>query len=183
MIGFRLTKQIFTVLTVVIVLGLVGIGLPNPYGEAQASTLSGRVIDTEGEPIAEASIALLYVKVAENGEMDMLFDRSQYPFLRQTPAHRHPHFDEEAVPHQDQLPEQPPFLESKTDSEGRFTFTDIATGMVQLMVLPIEKEPVLQNFKPAPDIQSIRFGKVTFHPHDFSSFHRLVPSRLLSSPT
>ena len=170
MTGFRLTKQIFTVLTVVIVFGLVGVGLPNPYGEAQASTLSGRVMDTKGEPIAEASIALLYVKVSENGEMDTLFDRSLYPFLRQRPAHRHRHFDGEEAPHQDQLSEHPPFLESKTDLEGRFTFTDIATGMVQLMVLPMEKEPVPQNFKPAPDIQSIRFGKVTFQPHDFSFF-------------
>ena len=55
--------------------------------EAQPATLSGRVIGTNGEPIAQASIALLYVKAAENGQMDTLYDRSLYPFLRQQPAH------------------------------------------------------------------------------------------------
>ena len=64
----------------------------------------------------------------------------------------------------------PPFFKSETDSEGRFTFTGIATGMVQLMVLPMENDPAPQNVKPVPEIQTIKFGEVTFHPHDFSFF-------------
>lgn len=172
MIGFPFTKQIFILLTAVIALGFAVVY--QSAAEAQPSTLSGRVIGTKGEPIAEASIALLYVKVAENGEMETLFDRSLYPFLRQQPAHLPPEF-EGKIPDNKERQAQPPFLESKTDSEGRFTFADIATGMVQLMVLPIENDlttphPVPQNVKPVPEIQTIKFGEVTFHPHDFSFF-------------
>ena len=167
MTGFRFTKQIFIVLTAVIVLGLSGVY--QSAAEAQPATLSGRVIGTNGEPIAEAPIALLYVKATENGEMDTLYDRSLYPFLRQQPAH----FPEEfrgKTPDEAELQARPPFLKSETDSEGRFTFTDIATGMMQLMVLPIESDPAPQNVKPVPEIQTIKFGEMTFHPHDFSFF-------------
>ena len=161
------TKQFFILLTVVIVLGFVVI-YQSP-AEAEPATLSGRVIGTNGEPIAEASIVLLYVKAAEKGQMDTLYDRSLYPFLRQQPAH----FPAELrgkMPDEAERQARPPFLESKTDSEGQFIFTDIAAGMVQLMVLPIENDPAPQNVKPIPEIQTIKFGKVKFHPHDFSFF-------------
>ena len=167
MTGFFFTKQLFILLTAIIVSGFVVVY--QSAAEAQPSTLSGRVIGTNGEPIAQASIALLYVKAAENGEMDTLYDRSLYPFLRQQPAH----FREELrgkPPDEAELHARPPFLKSETDSEGRFTFTGIATGMVQLMVLPMEDDPAPQNVKPVPEIQTIKFGKVTFHPHDFSFF-------------
>ena len=167
MTGFRFTKQIFIVLTAVIVLGLLGIY--QSAAEAQPATLSGRVIGINGEPLTEAAIALLYVKATENGAMDTLYDRSLYPFLRQQPAH----FSEELrgkTPDEAKLRERPSFLKSETDSEGRFTFTGIATGMVQLMVLPMENDPAPQNVKPVPEIQTIKFGEVTFHPHDFSFF-------------
>ena len=122
MTGFRLTKQIFTVLTVVI--GLM-IAAHQGIAEEQPSTLSGRVINTKGEPIAEASIVLLYVRTAGNGDIDTLYDRSLYPFLHQRPAH----FSQEPgrkLPDEAELQAHPPFLESKTDSEGRFTFTGIS---------------------------------------------------------
>ena len=167
MTGFFFTKQFFIVLTAVIVSGFAVIY--QSAAEAQPATLSGRVIGTNGEPIAEASIALLYVKAAENGEMDTLYDRSLYPFLRQRPGH----FPEELrgkTPDGAELRERPPFLKSETDSEGRFTFTGIAARMVQLMVLPMENDPAPQNVKPVPEIQTIKFGEVTFHPHDFSFF-------------
>ncbi len=172
MIRFLFTKSIFTMLVAVIVFGLA-VGYQSA-AEEQLSTLSGRVVSTKGKPLAEASIALLYVKIAENGAVDTLFDRSQYPFLRQEPVHRPRQFNGK-VPNQDEIPEHPPFLKSKTDSEGQFTFTGIATGMVQLMVLPKEKGPespraTPQNLKPVPEIQTIKFGEVTFHPHEFSFF-------------
>ena len=169
MTGFRLTKQIFIVLTVVI--GLM-IAAHQGIAEEQPSTLSGRVINTKGEPIAEASIVLLYVRTAGNGDIDTLYDRSLYPFLHQRPAH----FSQEPgrkLPDEAELQAHPPFLESKTDSEGRFTFTGIATGIVQVMVLPMEKDMALpnpQNPISVPEIQSIRYGKVTFHPFEFSPF-------------
>ena len=167
MTGFFFTKQIFIVLTAVIVSGFAVIY--QSTAEAQPSTLSGRVIGTKGEPLAEVSIALLYVEVSENGQMDTLYDRSLYPFLRQRPD-RFPEELRGKTPDEAELQARPPFLKSETDSEGQFTFTGIATGMVQLMVLPMEDDPAPQNVKPVPEIQTIKFGEVTFHPHDFSFF-------------
>lgn len=172
MTGFCITKPTFVFLTGLIVLGLA---VANQVAaEAQPSTLSGRVVNVKGEPIAEASIVLLYVRTAGNGDIDTLYDRSLYPFLHQRPAH----FPQEPggkPPDEAELRARPPFLESKTDSEGRFTFTGIATGIGQLMVLPMEKDPAIpppvpQNVKPLPEIQTVKFGKVTFHPHGFSFF-------------
>lgn len=172
MTGSCIARQTFIFLTGLIVLGLA---VANQVtAEAQLSTLSGRVVNVKGEPIAEASIVLLYVRTAGNGDIDTLYDRSLYPFLRQRPAH----FPQEPggkPPDEAELQMRPPFLQSETDSEGRFTFTGIATGIGQLMVLPMEKDPAIphpvpQNVKPLPEIQTVKFGKVTFHPHEFSFF-------------
>lgn len=169
MMSFASTKQIFTLLTVGI--GLI-IAAPQGIAEEQSSTLSGRVINIKGEPIAGAPIALLYVKIVKDGGADILYNRSLYPFLRQRPAH----FPQELrgkTSDEAKLQGHPPFLESKTDSEGRFTFTGIATQMAQLMVLPMENDtapPTPQNLKSVPEIQTVKFGEVTFHPHDFSFF-------------
>ena len=172
MTGFCITKQTFIFLTGLIVFGLA---VANQVAaEAQSSTLSGRVVNVKGEPLAEAPIVLLYVKTAGNGDIDTLYDRALYPFLRQTPAH-FPQEPSGNPPDEAELQVRPPFLQSETDSEGRFTFTGIATGIGQLMVLPMEKDPAIphpvpQNVKPLPEIQTVKFGKVTFHPHEFSFF-------------
>ena len=172
MIGFPFTKRIFIFLTVVIVLGFAVVY--QGAAEDQSSTLSGRVINAKGEPIAKVPIVLLYVKIPKNGEVDTLYDRSLYPFLRQMPDHLPPELRGE-IPDEEALQTRPPFLKSETDSEGRFTFIDIPAGKVQLMVLtmgkyPVTPPPVPQNVKPLPEIQTVKFGKVTFHPHEFSFF-------------
>ena len=171
MTGFCIARQTFIFLTGLIVLGFAV--ADQIAAEEQPSTLSGRVINTKGEPIAKASIVLLYVKVGENGEIDTLDDRARYPFLRQIPArHLPPEFRGE-ISDEAEMRMRPPFLKSETDSEGQFTFTGIATEMVQLMVLPMENDttpPTPQNSKPVWEIQTINFGQVKFHPHAFSFF-------------
>ena len=172
MTGFCITKRTFICLTGLIVLGLA---VANQVAaEEQPSTLTGRVVNVKGEPIAEAPIVLLYVKFGENGEIDTLDSRARYPFLRQIPArHLPPEFRGETSDAAE-MRMRPPFLKSETDSEGRFTFTGIAAEMGQLMVLPIENDttpPTPQNSQAAPKIQTIKFGQVKFHPHDFSYFH------------
>ena len=173
MTRFRITKQTFTLLTGLIVLGFAVVY--QGAAEEKTSSLSGRVINAKGEPIADAAIVLLYVKVGENGEIATLDNRARYPFLRQIPArHLPPEFKGETSK-DTEMRMRPPFLKSETDSEGRFTFTGIATEMVQLMVLPLENDPasprsIPQNITPAPEIQTVKFGKVAFHPRDFSYF-------------
>ena len=173
MSGFRFIKHTFILFMIVVVFGFMAV-VYKGAAEGKPSTLSGRVVGTNGEPIAEAPIVLLYVRTAGNGDIDTLYDRSLYPFLHQRPA-RFPQELRGKSPDEAELQARPPFLESKTDSEGRFTFTDIATGIGQIMVLAREKKtatphPIPQNVKLVPEIQTIKFGKVTFHPHDFSFF-------------
>ena len=54
---------------------------------------------------------------------------------------------------------------AETDSEGRFAFTKIAPGQTRLNVLrnPMTKSSPAQSSN--TEIQSIKFGKVTFYPH------------------
>ena len=82
MSGFRFIKHIFIVLMIVIVFGFMAV-VYKGAAEGKPSTLSGRVVGTNGEPIAEAPIVLLYVRTAGNGDIDTLYDRSLYPFLHQ----------------------------------------------------------------------------------------------------
>ena len=171
MTGFCIARQTFIFLTGFIVLGFAAAN--QVAAEAQLSTLSGRVINTNGEPIVKAPIVLLYVKVGENGEIDTLDNRARYPFLRQIPAHHLPPEFRGETSDEAKMRMHPPFLKSETDSEGQFTFTGIATEMVQLMVLPMENDttpPTPQNSKPVREIQTINFGQVKFHPHAFSFF-------------
>lgn len=171
MTGFCIARQTFILLMGFIVLGFA---VANQVAaEEQPSTLSGRVINTKGEPIAKAPIVLLYVKVGENGAIDTLDNRGRYPFLRQIPAHHLPPEFRGETSDEAKMRMRPPFLKSETDSDGQFTFTGIATEMVQLMVLPMENDTTPstpQNSKPAPEIQTIHFGQVKFHPHAFSFF-------------
>ncbi|MDE0636493.1 MAG: lectin-like protein [Candidatus Poribacteria bacterium] len=142
--------------------------------EDGTSTLSGRITDAKGEPIADVPVLLLYVIVDENSGIHLPHNSKQYPFLVQIP----PMFSGAKVANYQKMQELQPYLESKTDSDGKFTFTRIAAEMVQLMVLPIMlpgKEIPIQelgtgNFTRLPQIQLIQFGEVSFYPHKFPYF-------------
>ena len=62
MTGFRFVQQVFIFLTVLMVLSFAGV--PHITAAAEDSTLSGRVITAEGEPVAGASI-MLQISTAE----------------------------------------------------------------------------------------------------------------------
>lgn len=150
--------------------------------EESFSTLSGRVITAKGEPVAETPIVFLYVRIRENAELDTLYDKTLYPFLRQRPGpppNMPAHIRQRMMgkmPTEQEKQTRPPFLKTVTDSEGHFTFTEIASGLAQIMVLhanPPEKKPQPPgrehlSYTPPPAIKSIKFGKVAFYPHDFS---------------
>lgn len=142
--------------------------------EEQASTFSGRITDKKGEPIADVPVLLLYVIVDENSGIHLPHNSKQYPFLVQIP----PMFSGAKVANYQKMQELQPYLESKTDSDGKFTFTGIAAEMVQLMVLPTmppgKKMPIQElgtgNFTRLPQIHLIQFGEVSFYPHQFLYF-------------
>lgn len=133
--------------------------------QEQISSLSGHLTNPSDEPIPDVSVVLLYVKIGGN----LLYNSRFYPFL-------HPIVNKnEKIPDEDELQERPPYLQCKTDSEGRFSFTDIPTGLVQLMVLPEipigkrmkDQETGTGKYAELPFIQSIQFGEVSFYPHQF----------------
>ena len=173
-------KNIFIVLTVLSVLFFAGIN--NSSAEENPSTLSGRVITAKGNPIAKTPIVLFHVKIRESGGLDPLYDTTSYPFLRQRPSpppNMPAHVRQRMmgkIPTEQERQTRPPFLRTVTDAEGRFTFTKIASGLAQIMVLhtkPPKKKPQPPgrehlNYTAPPEIESIKFGKVAFYPHEFS---------------
>lgn len=171
-------KQVILLITMLIVFCLAVVDDSN--ADENPSTLSGRIINVDGEPIKEKSIVLLYVKIRENGQVDPLYGNSHYPFfgkrLSNVPPEIRKRLSNLPPENQEQLPNQqdpispPPFLKAQTDSEGRFTFTQISTGLVQLLVLPSEskqKDPNTRSFTRFPEIHAIKFGKISFYPYEF----------------
>lgn len=176
----RSRKNAVIVLTVLCILVLTVVH--NSPAEESFSTLSGRVITAEGEPVAETPIVLFHVKIRESGGLNMIYDKTLYPFLRQDPSpppSMPAHIRQRRmgkIPNEQEKQTRPPFLKTVTDSEGRFTFTNIASGLAQIMVLhanPPKKKPQPPgrehlSYTPPPTIKSINFGKFTFFAHEFS---------------
>jgi len=176
----RSRKNAVIVLTVFSVLVLTVVH--NSPAEENFSTLSGLVISADGEPVAETPIVLFHVKIRDVGGIETIYDKTLYPFLRQRPGpppNMPAHIRQRMMgkmPTEQEKQTHPPFLKTVTDAEGRFTFTEIASGLAQIMVLhanPPKKEPQLPgrehlSYTAPPAIKSIKFGKVAFYPHEFS---------------
>lgn len=163
-------------LSVLILFGIIFIKVPfDSLAEEKPPTLTGRLINENGEPIVDSTVILLYVKLREYGGLDPLYDKSMYPFLVQDFA-RHRNEMENPHPDEQALREHPPYQTSVKDEDGSFVFTGIVPGIVQLMVVPDERlekdaplnNPENQRFIPLPEIHAIKFGKFQFYPHSFS---------------
>ncbi len=163
-------------ISILISLSMLLIVIPfSSLAEEKPPTLTGRLINENGEPIVDSTVILLYVKLREYAGLDPLYDSSLYPFLMQGfPSHRP---DMENPPPDEQvLREHPPYQTSVKDEEGNFAFTGIVPGIVQLMVIPDERlekdapanNPSERRFIPLPEIHAIKFCKYQFYPHSFS---------------
>ena len=112
-------------------------------------TLSGRVLDVEGNPIANIPIAIQPFAIID-GHMES--------------AHLLKEFIPEAYV---------PLLNSQTDEVGRFSVTGIKPGPIQFVaqLAPPPEGWMLQPddlHYPEPDAEvlSIKMGAITFYPHD-----------------
>lgn len=133
MINSFSNKLTVVLLFCAIVLGIV-IVCPT-IAEDETSTISGRVIDAEGQTLENVSIELAYVQIREKKGGAEGAATS---------------------------------INTKTDSEGRFTFTNINKGLVQFR---LHSKTVLQ-FGELPNptrVRVVKFGKMAFYPH-FSGF-------------
>lgn len=138
--------------------------------EENPSTLSGRVINADGEPVTDIPLVLIYVKIRDNGQVDPLYHEIHYPFLPKRFANL-PREVRERIPIDNEEPKSTPFQKSQTDSEGKFTIAQISSGLAQLMVLPPESKETDPNKKDLtrfPEIQAIRFGNISFYPFEFT---------------
>ena len=116
-------------------------------------TLSGRVVDLEGNPIAWLPIAVQSVEISNDGVDPMYFLEELESTLAAYAA----------------LPK------SRTDEAGRFSITGIKRGPIQFLVQPAEPRydvkslPDLDldaDFGPDAEVLSIEVGAITFYLYD-----------------
>ena len=119
--------------------------LPSSHTIAQDATctLSGRVVDTEGNPVANIPIAIQSFTIVND-------------WLES--AHLLKDFMPEAYI---------PLLISHTDAAGRFSVTGIKPGPIQFVAQPTylpADEPLSSDFAPDAEVLSVEIGAITFYP-------------------
>ena len=114
-------------------------------------TLSGRVVDTEGNPFVNIPIAIESFVVVEGDWLESAH------FLK------------------DFMPEAYiPLLISNTDGAGRFSVTGINPGPIQFVARPAylpTDEPVSPGLAPDAEVLSVEIGAITFYP----AYHKHPP--------
>lgn len=147
------------------------------YGNAdeQTSSMSGVITDLNGEPIADATVILLSVEIdVITRTINPIYDSKTYPFRIIRPPS-----NVVKAPNDMDKQKRPPYLETKSNSEGKFTFNNITADEVQLLVFPDtshEKETAhteqgKSKYKYLPKIHSIKFGQATIIPHQYTYSH------------
>ena len=141
--------------------------------EEKTSTLSGHIIDSDGKPITDISVVLIYVTVDENG-INPKYSSKYYPFFVKRPLLPKP----EKPADEDELRKYPPYIKTKTNDKGEFIFTNIVKGNLQLLVIrKLQPGKEMKKPKPGnsedfafPEIQYVKVGEVSFYPQQFSFF-------------
>ena len=111
-----------------------------------ACSLSGRVVDVDGNPIASLPIVIQPFAIVD-GRMESAFLLKEF------------------------MPEAyVPLIKSQTDEAGQFSVTGVKPGPIQLVAqpahLPVDGilSPDLYDLAPDADVLSIEIGAVTFYP-------------------
>ncbi|MDE0043659.1 MAG: hypothetical protein OXT74_16585, partial [Candidatus Poribacteria bacterium] len=156
----RLSRSSFAPLTLkrhlLIAIGIASSLLLAPsLNDAQeaTATLSGRVLDVDGNPIAGLPIAVQYVEISHNNVWLTYIMLEEGEHVLEAYA---------ALP------------KSITDDLGRFSFSDIIPGLIQFIAQPTylpPEEPLppdfdLDIFAPDSEILSIKRGAITFYPYN-----------------
>ena len=109
-------------------------------------TLSGRVVDVQGNPIASISIVIQPFAIVD-GRMESAFLLKEF------------------------MPEAyVPLIKSQTDEAGRFSVTGVKPGPIQFVAqpahLPVDGmlSPDLYDLAPDAEVLSIEIGAMTFYP-------------------
>ena len=133
-----------TLLTAIVALSLFASSPGTPQDTTY--TLSGRVVDVDGKPIASLSIVIQPFAIV-NGWMESAFLLKEF------------------------MPEAyAPLIKSQTDEAGRFSVTSVKPGPIQFVAQPAHLpvngmlSPDLYDLAPDADVLSIEIGAITFYP-------------------
>ena len=133
-----------TLLTAIVALSLFASSPGTPQDTTY--TLSGRVVDVEGNPIASLSIVIQPFAIVD-GRMESAFLLKEF------------------------MPEAyVPLIKSQTDEAGRFSVTGVKPGPIQFVAqpahLPVDGmlSPDLYDLAPDAEVLSIEIGAITFYP-------------------
>ena len=139
----KFSIQVFTLLIVVVTFF---IGLPSQnIAQKQTATLSGRVVDIEGNPVAELPVFVSLVEMLGSDAFRPVFFPDDYFDSRRT----------------------------LTNSDGRFTITKIPSGPICFNTSPHNISPILpDSFEPDFEILSLHSQGTTVYPH--SDFQQIV---------
>ncbi len=173
------TKRTIFLILLILLIGFVAIN--QGITEEHNTTLSGRITTPKGEPISDVTVLILYMKFNDDPALFTrlqtllpIYDSKFYPFLPDTPSF----YNEGKSPDITNKNALPPFLESKTDADGKFTFSNISSKLVQLMVLPnepLDKDSTRyksgkSKHTSLPIIHSLKLNEITFLPHQNKHF-------------
>ncbi len=140
----HLKPNLALLLTAIVILLLLAPSLS--IAQDTTCTLSGRVVDVEGNPIASLSIVIQPFAIVD-GRMESAFLLKEF------------------------MPEAyVPLIKSQTDEAGRFSVTGVKPGPIQFVAqpahLPVDGmlSPDLYDLAPDADVLSIEIGAMTFYP-------------------
>ena len=164
------TKQSFAFLVALVALGLVF--TVNISLEADTATFTGRVVNVKGKPVDGISIVLLPVVFRDGNVVPLRHTVPYYPSFKRTSPNEAVNRKEGFGDSQERV--VPP--EAKSGSNGQFKFLEIKPGMY-VLVAGKDKLPTHTSvdFETDLEIQTIRIGKITFHPQPSSSYFEVVP--------
>ena len=135
-----------TLLTAIVALSLFASSPGTPQDTTY--TLSGRVVDIDGKPIASLSIVIQPFAIV-NGWMESAFLLKEF------------------------MPEAyVPLIKSQTDEAGRFSVTGVKPGPIQFVAQPAHLpvngmlSPDLYDLAPDAEVLSIEIGAITFYPSE-----------------
>ena len=135
-----------TLLTAIVALSLFASSPGTPQDTTY--TLSGRVVDVDGKPIASLSIVIQPFAIV-NGWMESAFLLKEF------------------------MPEAyVPLIKSQTDEAGRFSVTGVKPGPIQFVAQPAHLpvngmlSPDLYDLAPDAEVLSIEIGAITFYPSE-----------------
>ena len=136
---FRSNLTLFVAVTVILLI----LSSSHTIAQDTACTLSGRVVDVEGNPIAGLPIVIQPFAIV-NGYMEPAFLLKEF------------------------MPEAyvPPLI-SHTDEAGRFSVTGIKPGPIQFVAQPTylpDDELLSPDLAPDAEVLSVEIGMITFYP-------------------